>query len=279
MKVLFWILTILSIPVGLFISFFSYACRELGLYGTSLGDVVGIAGMLALVVCVICAVLGIIKMRKGNKKKAFTFVLIGVIYCAIIAGLVGVDEVVHTKRLEEDTASHNEEIYGRNWDSPSAMEGIPVYYEELLNEFYAVVRDEWPAEELMMVGAVSMAEHYGDMPLDNIGFLLKDLNSDGVDELVIGTTAPSEEGGTVIFCIFSDPKNPFQSISSVEGEIHYLHSGDDNGTYVIEIGGRNAAWVIGPAGSEAMLDITYQEGAMDPAGRMTLEMIPFSRYK
>lgn len=278
MKILFWALTILLIPVGLFVSFISYVARELGLYGTNFGEAVCIAGMVALVVCVICGGLGIVKLRKGNVKRALTFVLIGVIYCGIIGGLMVVDEVVHTKQLEDDIENRNEELYGENWNSPPAVEGIPGHYEELLNKFYAVVRDAWPAEELMMLGVVSMAEHYGDIPLDNIGFALKDLNGDSVDELIIGTTA-SVEGGTVIFCICSDPENPHYSISSVEGEIYYLHSGEADNTYVVEIVGRDAAWVIGSAEDETTLDIAYEEVSMDSAGRLTLDLVPFSQYK
>lgn len=279
MKILIYILAILSIPVGLFASFVSYAALGLDLYSTGLGKAACIVGSLTVVVCVICAVLGIIKMRKGQKKQAFAFVLVGVIYCIIVGGLMGMDEVISTQQLENSIADLNEELYGEDWDSPSAIEGIPEHYEKVLNEYYAIVRDEWPAEELMIIGAVSMAEYYGDMPLDNIGFALKDLNGDGVDEMLIGTTAPVEEGGTAIFCIYSDPENPFYSISSMEGETYYMHSGETEGIYMVEIAGRDAAWLIGPAGSETILDINYQEGALDPSGRMTLELIPFSQYK
>lgn len=57
---------------------------------------------------------------------------------------------------------------------------------------------------------MSMPEHYGDVSLDNIGFALKDINSDGNEELMIGTVAPVKEGGTAIrkirFLILSPQK-------------------------------------------------------------------------
>ena len=123
-----------------------------------------------------------------------------------------------------------------------------------------------------------MAEHYGDASLENIGFILMDVNGDGVDELMFGTTTPVEEGGTAIFCMYSDPENPFLNLQTFEGEIYYLHSGQAN-TYVAEIGGQDAAWQLDAKEGESIVSINYVEGAMDPAGRLTLEMTPFSQYK
>ena len=54
---------------------------------------------------------------------------------------------------------------------------------------------------------------------------------------------------------------------------------DGIGNVAAKIGGRDAAWQLGVVEGEAMVDINYLEEAMDPAGRLTLEMIPFSQYK
>ena len=86
------------------------------------------------------------------------------------------------------------------------------------------------------------------------------------------------EGGTAIFCMYSDSENPFQNLSGVEEDLYYLQSGEAGG-YVAEIDGENAAWLLKAEEGTKLVDITYQEGAMDPAERLTLEMIPFSQYK
>ena len=131
-----------------------------------------------------------------------------------------------------------------------------------------------------LVGKVlSMAEYYGDAPLDNIGFVLMDLNGDKVDELVIGAVAQAEQQGNEIFCIYSDPQNPSYVINGVEGKLYYLHSGEADGTYEAEIVGHHSAWIIETAERENTFDFNLKEGAMDPDGRMTLDLIPFSRYK
>lgn len=148
----------------------------------------------------------------------------------------------------------------------------------MLNKYYAVIRDQWLADQLMDLGAVPMAEYYGDAPLDNIGFVLMDLNGDKLDELVIGAVQAAPQANEV-FCIYSDPQNPSYVINGVEEKLYYLHSGEAAGTYEAEIVGRDSAWVIETAASENTFDFNLREGAMDPAGRMTLDLITFSRYK
>ena len=279
MKILFWILAILSIAVGLFVSVVCYMSHGLGLTGTGIGEVVCIVGMLAAVICMICTVLGSKKLRKGDAKRAVVFAVAGLVYCGIIIGGIFLDDAVDTLLLKKSIAERNAQLYGENWDAPPAIEGIPERYQEVLNKYYAVIRDQWPAERLMDLGAVSMAEYYGDAPLDNIGFVLMDLNGDKVDELVIGAVAQAEQQGNEIFCIYSDPQNPSYVINGVEGKLYYLHSGEADGTYEAEIVGHHSAWVIETAERENTFDFNLKEGVMNPAGRMTLDLIPFSRYK
>ena len=279
MKILFWILAILSIAVGLFVSVVCYMSHGLGLAGTGIGEVVCIVGMLAAVICMICTVLGSKKLRKGDAKRAVVFAVAGLVYCGIIIGGIFLDDAVDTLLLKKSIAERNAQLYGENWDAPPAIEGIPERYQEVLNKYYAVIRDQWPADRLMDLGAVSMAEYYGDAPLDNIGFVLMDLNGDKVDELVIGAVAQAEQQGNEIFCIYSDPQNPSYVINGVEGKLYYLHSGEADGTYEAEIVGHHSAWIIETAERENTFDFNLKEGAMDPDGRMTLDLIPFSRYK
>ena len=286
MKLLFWILAVLSIPVGLFISIVCWMSLGLGLASTVIGEIICVLGIPAVIVSVVCAVLGIIKLRKGNVKNAVVWALVAVIYSGIILAGYFIDDAVHTVLMDKDIANRNEQMYGENWDAAPAIEGIPELYQEVLNKFYAAVRDEWPADKLMDLSAMEMASYYGDASLDNIGFILMDVNGDGADELMIGTTAPVEEGGTAIFCMYSDPENPFVNLRGEEEKIYHLHPGEGGtcvaeigGTYVAENGSTDGVWLLGIEEGSNLVDITYQEVAMDPAGRLTLEMIPFSKYK
>lgn len=274
MKILFWLLSIISVFAGLFVSILCYMSYGLGLYGTGFGQVVCMVGMPAVVVCIVCGVLGIIKLRKGHGKKALAFALAGLVYCGMVIGAIYIDDAIHTKQLEKSIAERNEQLYGEGWDAAPAIDGIPELYQEVLNRYYVAVRDAWPADQLMDLGAVSMADYYGDTPLDNIGFVLMDLNDDTIDELVIGSLQGNE-----IFCIYSDQTNPSYAINSVEGQLYYLHAGQAEGTYMTEIVGRDAAWVIETAETENTFDFNHKEGALDPAARLPLKLIPFSDYK
>lgn len=279
MKILFWILTICSILAGLFMSFCCYLMYGIDLYCTIIGKVVSIAGMAAVIVSVIGTVLGLILLRKGKVKKAVISALTGIVYSGIIFAGIVIDDAADTMMMEKEIAERKEQMYGEHWNDPPAMEGIPGLYQEVLNEFYIVIRDRWSGDQLMDLGAVTMYDYYGDASLDRIGFCLTDVNGDGSKELLIGTTDPGEESGTAIFCMYSDPDNPFQNLSSTEDEMYYLHAGETAGTCMAEIGGADAAWLLEAEDGERIVNISYQEGAMDPAGRMMLEMIPFSAYK
>ena len=278
MKILFWILAILSLPIGFFMTLIGSFSDGLGLYSTVFGKVICIMAAISLLVSVVCTVLGIIQLRRKNVKKAVFCVLAGLAYSAVLIAGMFIDEEVGTIRMDKDIAARNEQMYGENWDAPPAIEGIPELYQEVLNKFYAVVRDRRPADMLMDLGAMTLPEHYGDASLENIGFILMDVNGDGVDEMMVGTTAPVAEGGTAIFCMYSDPENPFVNLQTFENEIYYLHAGEGN-TYVAEIGGADAAWLLMAEEDSSLVDIIYQEGALDPADRLTLEMISLSQYK
>ena len=279
MKVLFWILVILSIPVGLFMSFFSWLSHGLDLSGTIIGEVMCIPGMLSLLVCIICMILGIKKLCKGNVKKAIVCAVVALGYCAAIFAGIALDDAVHTMQHNKRISEREKQMYGENWNDAPAIDGIPKLYQKVLNTYYAVVRDRWSGEQLMDLGAVAMADYYGDVSLDNIGFALMDLNNDNVDELLIGAVAKPEQQANEIFCIYFDPENPHYYINSVEGDVYYLHFSESQGAYMAEIAGSDMVWLIKPAETENYVDFDLKEEAIDPAGRMTLALIPFSQYK
>ena len=84
MKIFFLILAILSIPLGLLVSFTSYLSQGVGLFGTSVGSVMYIAAMLSVGIGTVCTVLGCIKLSKGNTKQAVALVLASVAYSGLL---------------------------------------------------------------------------------------------------------------------------------------------------------------------------------------------------
>ena len=77
MKILFWLLAILSIPVGGFMSVVGYLSNGLGLYHTVIGKAICIFGMFSLVVSIACAVLGIAAEPLGHLLDAATDIVTG----------------------------------------------------------------------------------------------------------------------------------------------------------------------------------------------------------
>ena len=278
MKILFWLLALASIPMGLFISIVSYLSHGLDLSYTWFGQVICFAGMLSVAISIVCAVRGIIKLHKGDVKKAVAAVLLGIAYAGTVFAGFYIENAVNTMIMNRDIARQKEEMYGENWDSDPAIGNIPEPYVKLLNEFYAIAKNELEYN-LVGFGLPSMPNYYGGAPLDNIGFSLMDVNGDNVNELVVGTAAPVEAGGTAIFCIYSDPEDPISTVFATEGEIYFLHFDEAEGKYLAEIDGQDAAWQLLTIAGKSAVDIDYVEGAMDSAGRLTLDMIPFSLYK
>lgn len=276
MVILSWLFGAMSIFGGIFMSFACWLAHGLGLEGTIVGEVASIAGIFSILVGIAGVILGTRSRRRGGGKRALVLLLAGMIYSCSILVLMEVDTLLYRGQRDRAYEERMNEMYGEGWDSAPAIEGIPELYQTELNKFYVAIRDRWPAEDVQDMGTVTMVDYYGEASLENIGFALMDLNGDDIDELVIGT-AEGEE--TVIFCIYSNVKNPHYSIGSMEGDIYYLHSGTEEGTYVAEIVGHDSVWVIKPAIPGGIFDMENREGTPDPAGRLTLEMIPFSRYK
>ena len=274
--ILFALVALCVLWPSLLFSFACYMMYGLDLSSSLLGTALSLAGIATVAVGVVGVILGIIRLRKGKKALAFLLALLGAIYGGLIYGGIAIDEALSATRTEQNLANWMDETYGEGWNTPPAIEGIPEGFQEILNQFYVVVRDYWPAEKLVDLGAVSMPDHYGDAALENIGFALMDLNGDKVDELVIGAAA---EDATAVFCVYTDPTMPFYSICSTGGETYYLHPGQSEGTHEVEIEGMNSAFVIAPAQTENTFDFDYREGTMDPANRIPLELIPFAQYK
>lgn len=67
---------------------------------------------------------------------------------------------------------------------------IPAAYAELLDTYITALNEKWDGNALLAQGLNLIAlDLYDGAPLDNIGYTVKDLDGNGTDELVIGTTA------------------------------------------------------------------------------------------
>lgn len=286
MKILFWILTVLMIPVYLVCSFFFDMSGHIGGYGGPIGtvaDIVCLLGSFTIVVGIIGLVLGIVWFVKKNQtKQAFLFTLMGLIYALVLFGCLFALEGVHDRQMDADIDERYREKFGENWDEPSNFSDIPEHYAFILNQCYVVVTECWPEEEIRStnLNMYSMPEYYGE----NIGFILMDLNADGSEELLIGT-ANAVDGGTLVFSGYTDPTNPYEIMNGVEGKMFYIHEGE-NSLYRAELCGtyEDGTVITGTkefylGAGDGIFDWDYVDDELDASGRLTLEIIPFTDYR
>ncbi|MCR5106546.1 MAG: hypothetical protein K6B28_00125 [Lachnospiraceae bacterium] len=100
-------------------------------------------------------------------------------------------------------------------------------YKEVLEKYVKAINEEWDAEKLeseeMTTMLVSVASA-GNNALDTIGFAYKDVNVDGIEELLIGEIAEGDWKGTVYDVYTMADRKP----------VHVLSGWDRNRYYALE---------------------------------------------
>ena len=152
-------------------------------------------------------------------------------------------------------------------DATAAYAGVFETYATLLT-------DGWGGEELMAHDLPLLIMYcVGDAPFDNIGYLLLDVDGDGTQELLIGTTVDDPFYAPIVFEMYtlSPDGSVARVFSSQERARYYLC--DDN-TFLFE-GSNSAADSVSCSYSYA--DGTLTEIADTVAQLQTLSYIPFSQ--
>ena len=152
-------------------------------------------------------------------------------------------------------------------DATAAYAGVFETYTTLLSE-------GWGGEELMAHDLPLLIMYcVGDAPFDNIGYLLLDVDGDGTQELLIGTTVDDPFYAPIVFEMYtlSPDGSVARVFSSQERARYYLC--DDN-SFLFE-GANSAADSVSCSYSYA--DGTLTEIADTVAQLQTLSYIPFSQ--
>ena len=75
----------------------------------------------------------------------------------------------------------------RTTPTPPEWTKIPGFYRHLLDSYYLAVSDKWSSEQLMVNDLNTLCQNgYDGEGAENIGWLLRDLDGDGVEELLLG---------------------------------------------------------------------------------------------
>lgn len=155
---------------------------------------------------------------------------------------------------------------------------IPEAYIHTLNLYATALDNQWNGGALMNQGLNYMAaDCYGDAPLENIGYRIQDLDGDGNQELVIGTTETVTDDfyGKLILDLYTVGKN---------GEATQVFSGTERDRYYYAGGNKFAS--IGSSSSSDSFETTVklEDGELidmtqitDPDDYVQLALTPMSR--
>ena len=107
------------------------------------------------------------------------------------------------------------------------------YYRDILNRWYTAAVEKWDMETLENNSLNYMAAYcYADNPTDRLGFQLRDLDGDGITELLVGSMMGDDYQDLIVLELYTvKDGSPVQVFSSGERDRYYLCS---DGTFANE---------------------------------------------
>lgn len=104
---------------------------------------------------------------------------------------------------------------------------IQYVYSEQLREYYTALTGRWEPERYLARQRSPLGAAYGrGDPLENVGFLLEDLDGDGSRELVIGAIRGAEEEPLIFELWTATGEEPELVLCAGEGERYFLLEGE-----------------------------------------------------
>ena len=158
-------------------------------------------------------------------------------------------------------------------EKPTTMEA----YATVIGEYYTALSEGWDAAQVMESGLNYMvADSFFENPLEEIGYMVSDLDGDGAQELIIGSMKEDEFFGKMIFSLYTLDGSgvPQLLIDSTERNRYYyagdikfanLGSSDWNASFVTTLKLEN----------KELIDMTY---TTNPTDYVQMELTSFSRW-
>ncbi len=152
-------------------------------------------------------------------------------------------------------------------------------YLEIITTYARALSEKWDGSFLMESNIDTLlVDCYGDASLENVGYAVIDLDDDGIEELVIGTTErlTDEFFGKLILALYTrDEEDTMHTVFQSMARDRYYYAGE------------NKFANIGSSGADDSVDITvqYAGGALtdtglvtDPADYVQMELTPMSQW-
>jgi len=160
-----------------------------------------------------------------------------------------------------------------------AADSIPAAYAELLARYAEAINGQWGGEDLSNNGmSIMLWNCYGGMPLENIGYLVDDLDGDGRQELAIGVTEVfiDEFYSKLVFDLYTlAPDGSAQQLfSSIERDRYYYAGG----SRFAHTGSSGAAESFEGTATLSDGSLAEIEQPIDPNGYVQMALTPMSRW-
>ena len=184
------------------------------------------------------------------------------------------------KDRAETTESREETQMEQKTEESGKTEQETASYDALLTLYSTAVSERWSGATLMENNLnYMMADCYGDQPFERIGYLIKDLDGDGIQELAIGTTEKISDDfyGKLVFELYTlDGNSNVVKVFSSSERDRYYYAGDN---LFANLGSSGAAESIDTTvkfANGAMLDLG---SATEPSAYRQMELAEFSHQQ
>ena len=155
---------------------------------------------------------------------------------------------------------------------------IPAAYAELLDTYITALNEKWDGNALLAQGLNLIAlDLYDGAPLDNIGYTVKDLDGNGTDELVIGTTANVTDDfyGKVIFDLYTLGQDDTRiQVLSSSARNRYFYAGEK---LFVDLGSSSADDSTNATMCYEGMGLTDTNKITAPEDYVQMDLIPLSR--
>lgn len=159
------------------------------------------------------------------------------------------------------------------WEQPTTLEA----YATMIGEYYAALSEGYDAAWMMELGLNYMtADRFFAEPLEDIGYVVTDLDEDGTEELVIGSLKDDDFYGKLIFSLYTlDEKGVPQLLFDSTERNRYYYAGS---FCFANLGssGWNSSFVTSlKLEGHEMIDMTY---TTNPADYVQMELTPLAQW-
>lgn len=159
------------------------------------------------------------------------------------------------------------------WEQPTTL-GV---YATVIGEYYAALSEGYDAAQMMELGLNYMtADRFFAEPLEDIGYVVTDLDEDGMEELVIGSLKDDEFYGKLIFSLYTlDEKGVPQLLFDSTERNRYYYAGSFCFANLGSSGWNSSFVTTLKLEGHEMIDMTY---TTDPADYVQMELTPLAQW-